>query len=177
MTTLMSEYELPGDGEVDYGNPLSPEESLDEDEFGEDIADGYSPTERPWGVSAWGVTSTRRPGMKAWDVAGRVNGASSPTSPKGTESAIRLVPTANQSTTESETGEPDASSWAPSTTWTRARTIGPPTLASMGLAPRPKRPPFMSCQTASRPTVDDRSSMRALSRKSSRSPMLKRWNI
>src|SRR3954464_11624954 len=57
MTTLMSEYELPGDGEVDYGNPLSPEESLDEDEFGEDIADGYSPAERPWGVSAWGVTS------------------------------------------------------------------------------------------------------------------------
>jgi hypothetical protein len=37
--------------------PLSPEESLDEDEFGEDIADGYSPAERPWGVSAWGVTS------------------------------------------------------------------------------------------------------------------------
>jgi hypothetical protein len=29
----------------------------DEDEFGEDIADGYSPAERPWGVSAWGVTS------------------------------------------------------------------------------------------------------------------------
>src|SRR3954466_7637655 len=56
MTTLMTEYELPGDGDVDYGNPLSPEESLDEDEFGEDIADGYSPAERPWGVSAWGVT-------------------------------------------------------------------------------------------------------------------------
>src|SRR3954464_5766164 len=57
MTTLMSEYELPGDGEVDYGNPLSPEESVDEDEFGEDIADGYSPAERPERVSAWGVTS------------------------------------------------------------------------------------------------------------------------
>src|SRR3954451_756474 len=64
--------------------------------------------------------------------------------------------------TKSETGEPDASSWAPSTTWTRARTIGPPTLASMGPAPRPKKPPFMSCQTASRPTIDGRSSMRAL---------------
>src|SRR3954462_2883931 len=57
MTTLMSEYELPGGGEVDYGNPLSPEESLDEDEFGEDIADGYSPAESRWAVSAWGATS------------------------------------------------------------------------------------------------------------------------
>ena len=54
---LVSEYELPGSGDVDYGNPLSPEESLDEAEFGEDIADGYSPAERPWGVSEWGVTS------------------------------------------------------------------------------------------------------------------------
>jgi hypothetical protein len=54
--------------------------------------------------------------------------------------------------TKSETGEPDASSWAPLTSWTRARIIGPPTLASMGLAPRPKKLPFMSCQTASRPT-------------------------
>src|SRR4051812_33566757 len=54
---LMSEYELPGSGDVDYGNPLSPEESLDEDEFGEDISDGYSPAERPSGVSEWGVTS------------------------------------------------------------------------------------------------------------------------
>ena len=53
----MSEYDLSDSGDVDYGNPLSPEESLDEDEFGEDIADGYSPAERPWGVSAWGVTS------------------------------------------------------------------------------------------------------------------------
>src|SRR3954447_8254962 len=53
----MSEHELSGDGDVDYGNPLTPEESLDEEEFGEDIADGYSPAERPWGVSAWGVTS------------------------------------------------------------------------------------------------------------------------
>jgi hypothetical protein len=54
---LVSEYDLPGSGDVDYGNPLSPEESLDEDEFGEDISDGYSPAERPWGVTAWGVTS------------------------------------------------------------------------------------------------------------------------
>src|SRR3954453_3205609 len=57
MTTLMSEYELPGDGEGDYGNPFSPEESLDEDAVGEDIADGYSPADRPCGVAAAGVTS------------------------------------------------------------------------------------------------------------------------
>jgi hypothetical protein len=53
----VSEYDLPDSGDVDYGNPLSPEESLDEDEFGEDIADGYSPAERTWGVSEWGITS------------------------------------------------------------------------------------------------------------------------
>jgi hypothetical protein len=57
MTTVVSEDDLSGQGEVDYGNPLSPEESLDEDQFGEDIADGYSPAERPWGVTSWGVTS------------------------------------------------------------------------------------------------------------------------
>ena len=57
MATVASEHELRDDENVGYGNPLSPEESLDEDVFGEDIADGYSPAERPWGVSAWGVTS------------------------------------------------------------------------------------------------------------------------
>jgi hypothetical protein len=62
----VSEYDLSGYGCPDYGNPLSPEESLDQDEFGEDIADGYSPSERPWGVSPWGVTSckeSRREGL------------------------------------------------------------------------------------------------------------------
>ena len=54
---MAAEHEFPVDENVGYGNPLSPEESLDEDVFGEDIADGYSPAERPWGVSAWGVTS------------------------------------------------------------------------------------------------------------------------
>src|SRR5919112_5673247 len=57
MAPVAPEHDSPDDRDVDYGNPLSPEESLDEDEFGEDIADGYSPAERPWGVSAWGVTS------------------------------------------------------------------------------------------------------------------------
>jgi hypothetical protein len=39
-------------------NPLSPEEEYDEDEFGEDILDeGYSPPERPLGVSEWGLTA------------------------------------------------------------------------------------------------------------------------
>jgi hypothetical protein len=53
----VSEYDFSESAEVDYGNPLSPEESLDDTEFGEDITDGYSPAERPWGVTAWGVTS------------------------------------------------------------------------------------------------------------------------
>ena len=78
---------------------------------------------------------------------------------------------------KSETGGPGASSWAPLTSWTRAPIVGPPTLASTGLAPRPKEPPFMSCRTASRPTIDGRSSMRALTRRSSRSPVLKRGRI
>src|SRR3954454_22471444 len=51
--------------------------------------------------------------------------------------------------TKSETGEPGVSSWGPSTSWTRARIIGPPTPASTGLAPPPKRPPSMSCPTTS----------------------------
>jgi hypothetical protein len=34
MITLASQYDLPGDGDADYGNPLSPEESLDEDSVG-----------------------------------------------------------------------------------------------------------------------------------------------
>jgi Family of unknown function (DUF5709) len=62
---LMSEYELSGSGDVDYGNPLTPEESVGEDEFGEDISDGYSPAERPWGVSAWGVTSYEESGHES----------------------------------------------------------------------------------------------------------------
>ncbi|MFJ9539772.1 DUF5709 domain-containing protein [Streptomyces sp. NPDC101225] len=39
-------------------NPLLPEEEYDEDELGEDILDeGYSPPERPLGVSEWGLTA------------------------------------------------------------------------------------------------------------------------
>ncbi|WP_206340194.1 DUF5709 domain-containing protein [Blastococcus litoris] len=54
----MSDRDLPDDdGNSGYGNPLSPEESVDEDVFGEDVADGYSPGERPYGVTAWGVTA------------------------------------------------------------------------------------------------------------------------
>lgn len=37
--------------------PLSPEESLDDQEVGEDLDEGYSPPERPWGISAWGTTA------------------------------------------------------------------------------------------------------------------------
>jgi hypothetical protein len=38
-------------------NPLLPEESLDDDELGTDLDEGYSPVERPRGVSAWGTTA------------------------------------------------------------------------------------------------------------------------
>ncbi|HEY1702351.1 MAG TPA: DUF5709 domain-containing protein [Trebonia sp.] len=37
--------------------PLSPEESLDDQETGEDLDEGYSPPERPWGMLAWGTTA------------------------------------------------------------------------------------------------------------------------
>ncbi|HEX4017458.1 MAG TPA: DUF5709 domain-containing protein [Frankiaceae bacterium] len=42
-----------------YGEtpPLSPEETLDEDELGADFDDGYSPPERPSGVTAYGTTA------------------------------------------------------------------------------------------------------------------------
>lgn len=36
---------------------LPPEESLDDDETGVDPDEGYSPPERPRGVTAWGVTA------------------------------------------------------------------------------------------------------------------------
>jgi hypothetical protein len=39
------------------GIPLSPEESLDYTETGEDLDEGYSPPERPWGMLAWGTTA------------------------------------------------------------------------------------------------------------------------
>jgi hypothetical protein len=75
---LTSERAFPDDATVGYGNPLCPEESLDEDVLGEDIADGYSPAERPRGVSAWGSRSTRSPGTSGWDVAWLVNDPNSP---------------------------------------------------------------------------------------------------
>jgi hypothetical protein len=41
----------------DFDRPLSAEESLDDDELDVDPDEGYSPPERPLGVSAWGVTA------------------------------------------------------------------------------------------------------------------------
>jgi hypothetical protein len=35
---------------------LPPDESLDDDEVGTDVDEGYSPAERPWGLAAWGIT-------------------------------------------------------------------------------------------------------------------------
>ncbi|MEW2424115.1 DUF5709 domain-containing protein [Streptomyces nigra] len=55
---------------VDF-NPLRPEEEYDEDEFGEDILDeGYSPPERPLGVTEWGLTA--REGASHEDLAHRL---------------------------------------------------------------------------------------------------------
>lgn len=45
------------DGIVDFDLPLSAEESLDDDDLDLDPDEGYSPPERPLGVSAWGVTA------------------------------------------------------------------------------------------------------------------------
>lgn len=45
-------------GEIfDFDRPLSAEESLDDDELDLDPDEGYSPPERPLGVTAWGVTA------------------------------------------------------------------------------------------------------------------------
>jgi len=43
--------------DLDTSGLLSPEESLDDDELGIDPDEGYSPAERPWGLSAWGTTA------------------------------------------------------------------------------------------------------------------------
>ena len=45
------------DDSSDTSELLSPEESLDDDELGIDADEGYSPAERPWGLSAWGTTA------------------------------------------------------------------------------------------------------------------------
>ncbi|MEV7449068.1 DUF5709 domain-containing protein [Streptomyces nigra] len=55
---------------ADY-NPLRPQEEYDEDEFGQDILDeGYSPPERPLGVTEWGLTA--REGVSHEDLTHRL---------------------------------------------------------------------------------------------------------
>ena len=49
--------DLSADDFLDNVNLLSAEESLDDEETGEDLDEGYSPAERPLGVSAWGTTA------------------------------------------------------------------------------------------------------------------------
>jgi hypothetical protein len=44
------------EGDFDDSGLLSPEESLDEDELGDDLGASYSPAERPLGSTAWGIT-------------------------------------------------------------------------------------------------------------------------
>lgn len=49
-----------GSSSGDYSDTselLSPEESLDDDELDISPDEGYSPAERPWGLSAWGTTA------------------------------------------------------------------------------------------------------------------------
>lgn len=44
---------------------LSPEESLDDEETGLDLDEGYSPPERPWESSQWGVTAREARGHES----------------------------------------------------------------------------------------------------------------
>lgn len=53
----MSSADGSSDAIFDFDRPLSAEESLDDDELDLDPDEGYSPPERPLGVSAWGVTA------------------------------------------------------------------------------------------------------------------------
>lgn len=53
---MTSFEDRPSSGDADTFELLSPEESLDDDELGIDPDEGYSPAERPWGLSAWGTT-------------------------------------------------------------------------------------------------------------------------
>jgi hypothetical protein len=56
-------FDGPADGFSD--NPLLPEESLDDQETGGDLDEGYSPPERPWGLSAWGTTADEAAGRES----------------------------------------------------------------------------------------------------------------
>jgi Family of unknown function (DUF5709) len=49
--------DLPADDVLDNINLLPPEEELDDEETGNDPDEGYSPGERPLGLSAWGTTA------------------------------------------------------------------------------------------------------------------------
>ena len=59
--------DLSADGILDNVNLLSAEESLDDEETGEDLDEGYSPAERPLGVSAWGTTAAEESGYESLD--------------------------------------------------------------------------------------------------------------
>jgi hypothetical protein len=49
-------------GEFYESELLPPDESLDDDEVGTDVDEGYSPAERPWGLTAWGITEREEAG-------------------------------------------------------------------------------------------------------------------
>jgi hypothetical protein len=56
-------FDGPADGFSD--NPLLPEESLDDQETGGDLDEGYSPPELPWGLYAWGTTADEAAGHES----------------------------------------------------------------------------------------------------------------
>lgn len=48
-------------------NLLPPEEGLDDQEVGEGLDEGYSPAERPLGLSAWGTTAAEESTQESLD--------------------------------------------------------------------------------------------------------------
>ncbi len=45
---------------------LEPEESLDSEQTGIDLDEGYSPPESPRELGAWGLTASEAAAMKVW---------------------------------------------------------------------------------------------------------------
>lgn len=59
----MTVFDGPADGFSD--SPLLPGESLNDQETGGDLDEGYSPPERPWGLYAWGTTADEAAGHES----------------------------------------------------------------------------------------------------------------
>lgn len=62
----MTAYEDTSGGDfLENTNLLPPEEALDDDEVGEDSGAGYSPADRPLGISTWGFTASEESGHES----------------------------------------------------------------------------------------------------------------